>query len=176
MKSIIQKQPVMFSVSGLLLLGAALTTALITGLLYAYSCSVNPGLGRLPAKEYIAAMQSINRAIQNPLFFVSFFGPVILLPLSCYFHYQAPQGTRFYLLLAATILYLAGVTGVTVFGNIPLNEALDKFNLSNADPAETTRQQLSFMKNWNRFHTIRTTGSFFSLVLVLIACLYRDSE
>ena len=42
---------------------AATTTALITGLLYAYSCSVNIGLGRLADAEYIAAMQSINKAI-----------------------------------------------------------------------------------------------------------------
>ena len=47
---------------------AATTTALIAGLLYAYSCSVNIGLGRLADAEYISAMQSINKAIQNPLF------------------------------------------------------------------------------------------------------------
>lgn len=55
----------------------ALTTALIAGLFYAYSCSVNPGLGNLPDKEYILTMQSINIAIINPVFMLSFIGTVI---------------------------------------------------------------------------------------------------
>ncbi len=166
----------MFTTTNLILLAAALATALITGLLYAYSCSVNPGLGRLSADRYIGAMQSINKAIQNPLFFLSFFGAAILLPVSCYMEYRHLPGNRFYLLLAATIFYLAGVIGVTVAGNVPLNEALDKFNLASADAAEAAKEKLAFMTRWNRFHTIRTIASFFSLLLVLIACLYKESE
>ena len=166
----------MLSASSILLLCAALTTALITGLLYSYSCSVNPGLGRLSAEGYIAAMQSINRAIQNPLFFLSFFGTAILLPICCYMQYRLPPGNRFYLLLGAGILYITGVIGVTIFGNIPLNETLDKFNLNNADAAETLKQKLNFMKQWNRFHTIRTIASCISLLLVLIACIYKEPE
>jgi uncharacterized membrane protein len=50
----------------------ATVTALIAGLFYAYTCSVNIGLGKLPDEGYIAAMQSINREILNLLFFVSF--------------------------------------------------------------------------------------------------------
>ncbi|MBC8154239.1 MAG: DUF1772 domain-containing protein, partial [Bacteroidetes bacterium] len=61
---------------------ATVTTALIAGLLYAYSCSVNPGLNRLSDASYLAAMQSINREIQNPVFFLSFLGALVLLPLS----------------------------------------------------------------------------------------------
>jgi uncharacterized membrane protein len=171
-----KKKRKMFTTSAFLLLGAALTTALITGLLYAYSCSVNPGLGRLSADRYIAAMQSINKAIQNPLFFLSFFGAAILLPISCYMEYNHLRGSRFYLLLAASIFYLIGVIGVTVAGNVPLNDALDKFDLAAANNTEAAKQKLDFMIRWNRFHTIRTIASFLSLLLVLIACLYKESE
>jgi uncharacterized membrane protein len=166
----------MLTAPDIILLCTALTTALITGLLYAYSCSVNPGLGRLPAEGYIAAMQSINKAIQNPLFFLSFLGTAVLLPVCCYMHYHLPLSAKFYLLLAAGILYLAGVIGVTIFGNVPLNEALDKFNPAAADAAEVTKQKLAFMKQWNRLHTVRTIASFFSLLLVLVACIYKQPE
>ena len=76
---------------------AATTTALIAGLLYAYSCSVNIGLGRLADAEYISAMQSINKAIQNPLFFISFMGTLLLLPLCTYLNYGQPLSNRFWL-------------------------------------------------------------------------------
>src|SRR5688572_10813811 len=97
------------------------TTGLIAGLFYAYSCSINPGLGRLPDEAYLTAMQSINKAILNPVFFISFMGTLILLPLCTYLHYRQPVSPKFILLLIATALYLVGVFGVTIFGNVPLN-------------------------------------------------------
>ena len=65
----------------IILILAGSLTALVTGLFYGYLVSVNGGLHRLNDSEYVKAMQSINAVIQNPLFFVSFIGPVILLPL-----------------------------------------------------------------------------------------------
>ena len=65
-----------------------LLTALITGFFYAYSCSVNGGLKRLPDQEYLRAMQSINKAVLNPLFFMSFFGTLVMLPLTIWMWYK----------------------------------------------------------------------------------------
>jgi uncharacterized membrane protein len=63
-----------------LLFFTILLSGLVAGLLYAYSCSVNSGLKNLPDAAYLKAMQSINIAIQNPLFFASFLGlPVLLI-------------------------------------------------------------------------------------------------
>jgi uncharacterized membrane protein len=39
-------------------------------------------------------------------------------------------------LLAATVIYLIGVFGVTVFGNVPLNNTLERFNLDSASEKE----------------------------------------
>lgn len=72
-----------------IILGITATlTALIAGLFYAYSCSVNIGLAKLPDSQYIAAMQSINREIQNPAFFLSFIGTLLMLPISTFFQYK----------------------------------------------------------------------------------------
>ncbi|PSL27403.1 anthrone oxygenase family protein [Dyadobacter jiangsuensis] len=153
----------------LFLLSAALASGLIAGLFYTYSCSVNPGLGALSDANYLAAMQSINRAILNPVFFLSFMGTLLLLPLSTYQHFG--MGTRFYLLLAATLVYVIGTFGVTIAGNVPLNDALDKMNLTGASANELAAHRLKFEAPWNRLHTIRTYASVVSFVLVLLACL-----
>jgi uncharacterized membrane protein len=151
-----------------------LTTALIAGLFYAYSCSVNAGLGQLSDANYILAMQSINRAIQNPLFFISFMGTLVLLPISTYLHYGQPSLHRFYLLLAATIIYAVGVIGVTALGNIPLNNMLDKFSVQSGDNEAIINARVSFEKAWNGFHSIRTIAVVIALGLVILACLNKN--
>ena len=104
------------TVSNIILLLTTTCTALMAGLFYSYSCSVVPGLKLLTDTEYIASMQSINKAIQNPIFFISFFGTLLLLPISTYLNYFQPTHLLFWLLLTATTLYLIGVFGLTVFG------------------------------------------------------------
>lgn len=165
-----------FSLNNIVLLLAALATALMAGLFYNWTSAITVGLHRLPDKEYIAAMQSINRAIQNPLFFLSFFGAAILLPVCSYLHYQQPLTTKFYSLLVAAILYLVGVMAVTILGNIPLNNLLDKFDLQNASLEEAAKLRTAFEAKWNNLNTIRTICSCISLVFILMACLYNKSE
>jgi uncharacterized membrane protein len=99
----------MFKMNNIILIITATSTALIAGLFYAYSCSVNIGLGRLPDREYIAAMQNINSAILNPLFFLSFMGTLVLLPISAWINYEQSLSGRFLLLLIAAVLYAIGV-------------------------------------------------------------------
>ena len=153
------------------LICAATTTALIAGLLYGYFCSVNPGLHRLSDTEYLTAMQSINRAIQNPIFFISFLGTPILLSVSTWLHYSQPIASRFWLLLAATVVYILGVIGVTALGNIPLNETLNSFSIDTASAQEIAAQRTQFEGPWNTWHTIRTIAAIGALVLVIVACL-----
>jgi uncharacterized membrane protein len=156
------------------LLAAAFTTALIAGLFYAYSCSVNGGLGRLPDAGYLAAMQGINREILNPLFFMSFMGTLILLPLATWLQYGQPVSLRFYLLLAATLVYGIGTFGVTIAGNVPLNNALDAFHIQAASAEEISQQRTLFEKPWNKLHSIRTIANAIALILVLIACIVKS--
>lgn len=134
---------------------AAFLSALLAGIFYAYSCSVSPGLQRLPESAFLGAMQHINRVIQNPAFFLCFFGPVILLPLSTFLHY-GKSNTGFWCLLLAAACYIIGVFGVTVVGNVPLNNQLDVFDLSNASVESLKEMRTKFEAPWNRLHSIRT--------------------
>lgn len=157
----------------LCLLLTALSSALVTGLFYGYSCSVNPGLGRLGDAAYLQAMQSINTAILNPLFFASFMGTLVLMPCSAFMLYRQPGGNGALLFLSASILYAVGVMGVTMMGNVPLNDALAAFDVQAATPQDILRQRMAFEKPWNHFHSIRTVASVLSLVMVLLGCVYH---
>jgi uncharacterized membrane protein len=161
----------MSALANFLLVLTATFSALMAGLFFAWSCSINAGLGRLSDIAYITAMQNINSAILNPLFFMVFFGAVILLPASTLVHYSQPISIRFWYLLAASIIYVVAVFGVTVFGNVPLNDALKNFQLQGASLQEIASQRLKFEGPWVHLNNIRTIGSIVSTVLVILACL-----
>jgi len=164
--------PIFMNSTTIVLTITTTSVALVAGLFYAYSCSVNPGLHPLSDKEYLVAMQSINRAILNPLFFASFMGTLLLLPISTWMSYEKTLPPQFILLLLSTLVYIIGVFGVTVIGNIPLNEALDKFQIQAASLQEMAKLRSMFETRWNFFHQIRTIASVGSLVLAIVSCIY----
>lgn len=153
-----------------LLIITATLTALIGGLFYAYSCSVILGLGKLSDVEYLKAMQSINREILNPVFFMSFMGAAVLLPVTT-FVYRG-QNPAFLFLLLGTLVYLIGVFGVTMVGNVPLNNQLDQFDIVNSSAEAIKKMRDGFENRWNFLNHIRSICSVVSIVLVICACIW----
>ena len=159
--------------TSIIIISATLSVSLAAGLFYAYSCSVNPGLGRLSDVDYLKAMQSINRAILNPVFFLTFLGTVVLLPLAAWTSYQPQPSARFWYFLAAAALYIIGTFGVTIAGNVPLNDALDKFNLSAASPDQIAQHRQAFEAKWNALHAVRTIANVISALSAILGCMHR---
>ncbi len=159
------------TISNIFLLGATIFAGLMSGLFYSYSCSVMPGLNRLDDFQYVSAMQAINRAIQNPVFFISFFGVLIFLPVAAYLNYAQPVTAVFWYLLAATVIYFIGSFLVSVVGNIPLNNSLDKFDLASTTKESLHAQRKIFETRWTNLNTIRTVSSLLAFILSLLACL-----
>src|SRR5262245_28114720 len=62
----------------LITLLAALGSGIMAGLFFAFSTFVMQALAKRPAPVGIAAMQSINATILNPIFFSVFFGTALL--------------------------------------------------------------------------------------------------
>lgn len=149
-------------------------SGLMSGLFFSYSVSVVPGLGKLSDKEYIQSMQSINREIQNPVFFIFFLGILLLLPLSIYLSYSHTLNSKFWLLAIAGIVYYTGVFGVTALGNIPLNNTLENFNSMNAVADAIKDQRGIFEKKWNYLNGIRAISSFVTFVLMVMSCLLTE--
>ncbi len=166
----------MITLQNTMLAITATVHALMAGLFFSYSCSVVIGLGKLNDREYISSMQSINKAIQNPVFFLVFFGALVLLPVTAYMHYGKPVATGFRLLMAATVIYIIGVFAVTALGNIPLNNSLEKFDLLQASKEMIAAQRAAFENRWNNLNLVRTLSSTVTVVLIIIACLNANKS
>ena len=156
------------SIKSIILFGAVVLTGLSAGLFYAWSVSVIPGTQEVVDTTYLETMQSINRTILNPAFFLIFFGSIIFLSIGSIYQFNSDK-TTFWLMLIASILYLIGTVGITALGNVPLNNQLDLLNLN-----ELTSQKLSVFRNfyedkWNRLHLIRTIFAVGSFLLSLLA-------
>lgn len=153
----------------MLLLVTTLVTGLIAGLFYTWSISVTPGLALLPDREYLNAFQQLNRAILNPWFLIAFMGLAFLLPITTWTQFHRPPSAAFGFLLAATLLYLIGVIGITMLGNVPMNDALDAFNIDAATPAQLAAKRAAFESRWNFLNNIRTLCCIGSFLLTLLA-------
>lgn len=163
----------MYTLDRIILVAATTTTAMLVGLFYGWSVSVVPGLARLNNTEYLSAFQAMNRAILNPLFFISFMGSVILLPLAAYLNYSQPASLCFWLIVAASALYIFGTFGITMAKNVPLNEMLDKFDIATASEEAKAAQRANFEQPWNQLHHIRTVIGFIATVCMIVACLVK---
>ncbi len=148
-------------------------TGLLAGLFFGFQCSIINGLGALGNKEYLLSFQSINRVIQNPVFFISFMGPVIVLPVTCYINYKTGTNDLFPFLLASTLIYLIAVFGITITCNVPLNEILDKFNIQSATDAQLQDMRTQFEAGWNKWHLVRTIASILAFLTLIIPLLKR---
>ncbi|MDF9797936.1 putative membrane protein [Catalinimonas alkaloidigena] len=155
------------SIKSFTLLTAVLLTGLSAGLFYAWSVSVIPGTRKVSDMVYLETMQSINRAILNPAFFLIFFGSLLLLVTSTVQQYQS--GQSFWLMLAAAFTYLIGTFGVTAFGNVPLNNGLDALQLHDLSPEQILSSRIRYEGHWNRLHMIRTVFAVLSFLLSLLA-------
>ena len=166
----------MLKLSDVLLVIAATSTALMAGLFFAWSCSVTIGIARLPDNGYIAAFQSMNRAILNLVFLACFMGTLLLLPVVTFMHYTPSPSGRFWFLLAASVLYGLGVFGVTMAFNVPMNETLDKFPLQTASPQEMAALRAWFEGRWNNLNMVRTIAGTLAVICVIIACMISNEN
>lgn len=154
---------------------AVLLSGLVAGLFYGYDCSVTKGLAQVQPDAYLQSFQAINKAIQTPYFFVSFLGCLLLLPVATWLSRGQGQHADFYLLLSATLIYYTGVFGVTIMGNIPLNERLANFPLATATENEKTAMRNVFEHTWNLYHRIRTVASVVAFVLTIAALVKQKN-
>ena len=150
---------------------AILLTGLLAGLFYGYDCSVIKGLGNLQDDVYLQSFQSINKAIQTPYFFISFMGSLVVLPMAAFLSYKNCSLATFYLLLTATLIYIIGVFGVTIFSNVPLNDHMARFPISSATANEIAAMRKAFEKPWNASHTIRTIAAVISFSLAILSII-----
>jgi uncharacterized membrane protein len=157
-----------------ILYGSVILTGLSAGLFYAWSVSVIPGTQKISDPTYLETMQSINRAILNPKFFLVFFGSIVLLSIASIYEFNSDK-TVFWLMLAASIMYFLGTLGVTGLGNVPLNDQLEAMNISEMSLLKMAEFRSYYEQNWNRLHAIRTPFAVLAFMLS-VAALILDKK
>ncbi len=144
---------------------AALSTVavgLMSGLYWAFTTAVMPGLRDVEDRAFVNVMQAINRRILNAWFLPVFMGSLLL-----------PIATAVALLLGddrdARWWGIAGAVvaaipfAITVGGNVPRNNALDAAD-PNDDPSATRRV---FEGPWTHLNLFRTVASTAALAMLI---------
>jgi uncharacterized membrane protein len=146
----------------------ALGAGLIGGLFFAFSSSVMTALGRLPPAGGISAMQSINVAVLNPVFFTAFFGTAALSLVALIVALMRwPEPGAAYL-LAGSLLYLVGTMFVTMAANVPLNNRLARAKPDGAESASLWKQYLTTWTAWNHLRTIASLAAATCFIMALV--------
>ncbi|MGO4128864.1 DUF1772 domain-containing protein [Inquilinus sp. YAF38] len=136
-----------------LVLLSALGSGLVGGIFFAFSTFVLGALARLPAPQGIAAMQSINIVVINPLFMAAFMGTAVLCIIVAAGALLGWAEAHPTLVLAGAVLYLAGNIVVTMTGNVPLNNALAAVDPASAEGAAIWAR---YIPSWNLWNHVRT--------------------
>lgn len=142
-----------------LLILASLGSGLNAGLFFIFSNTIMRAFDRLPAAGAVAAMNSINRVILNPLFFLIFFGTALLCLVLLVGRLNSP------LVVAGALLYLAGSIGVTMVCNVPLNDKLEKVSPSAND---MERQWHAYRGPWTQWNHVRTVACLLAAATFVI--------
>jgi uncharacterized membrane protein len=143
----------------------ALGSGLMAGLFFIFSLCIMTALGRLTPSNGIAAMQSINVTILTGTFLTVFMGTAVLCLalIAAWFVGWLPSGGMF--AIAGSLLYLAGIIGVTMFINVPMNDALAAVNPDSSEGAAMWKDYLVNWTMWNHVRTIAGIGALASFVI-----------
>jgi uncharacterized membrane protein len=153
---------------------AILFTGLMTGIFFTWSNAVKPGIGKLSDLEYLKALQSMNRVILNNTFKIIFVGAIITTALLPAFYFNLYPNIVFWIFILILFIYWIGAFGVTVIGNIPLNELLDKTSLDSISFEEGKVLRTSIEVKWNNLNLIRSISSGVSFVLLVVSFIFLD--
>jgi uncharacterized membrane protein len=143
----------------------------MAGIFFTWSNAVKPGIGKLSDLEYLRTFQSMNRVILKNTFKIIFSGAIITTGLLPIFYFNLYPNNIFWMFISAFIIYWIGAFIVTIIGNIPLNELLDKTSLESISLEELKTIRTSIEVKWNNFNLIRSISSVVSFTLLIVSIL-----
>ncbi|MGJ3231327.1 MAG: DUF1772 domain-containing protein [Oceanicaulis sp.] len=145
-----------------------LWSAVIGGVFSAFSEFIMSGLQRAAPAGGVEAMQHINRTVLGTQFVA---GLLSLAPISVLFAWYGAtvfDGAALVTLVLAPIVYLPTVFLMTMFGNVPMNNRLDRLEHTTAEAAAYWRV---YGRTWTRLNHVRTLGGILTAGLYIIAAI-----
>ncbi|MGP3967439.1 anthrone oxygenase family protein [Streptomyces sp. 6N223] len=138
----------------------------VTGLFFAFSVAVMPGLDAIDPERAVAAMQSINEKIVNPVFLAAFLGTPLAAAVTGGLLLATGHRAAGAAFLAAAGVYLLGALMPTFIVNVPMNDTLAAAGTPD-DAAHAARLWADYSPRWTAWNTAR--GAFSALSLLLAA-------
>jgi uncharacterized membrane protein len=147
---------------------AAIGSAAVGGLFYAFSTFVMKGLDRTQPAEAITAMRGINAEAQaNAPFLAMFLGSAVLaLAVGVVAVTRMGQPGSWYLLAGA--VFGLGAVIVTIAFNVPLNNHLDGVDPAGLSAADAASQWQAYLSTWTAWNHVRTATGLVGAALMLI--------
>jgi uncharacterized membrane protein len=152
------------------LLAATITTGLVAGVFVLYAHTVMPGLGKTDDRTFVAAFQSMDRAIMNPLFMLTFMGALVFTGAAALLYLRGTGRSVLPWVAAAFALYLVTFL-ITMVVNVPLNDALK----AAGDPdrmADLAAVRADFHETrwraWNVVRSVLSAAAFGCLAWALV--------
>ena len=148
---------------------AALGSAIVGGVMYAFSSFVMSGLDRATPAQAVAAINGINVTAVRAPFMIPFVGTAFLsaaLVVVGLVRWGRPGS---WLLVAGGLLYLAGSFGLTMAYNVPRNDALA---LVDPGSAEAAARWATYLREWTAANHVRAVTSL-AAATAFVAALVR---
>ena len=152
------------------MLVSTMLNCLSAGMMFIFSNTIMPALGKLSDEVGIEAMVTINDVILNPLFQLIFVGGLVsVIPavdMIFISHERHSKPARYYA-AASTVVYFLGQIVITATQNIPRNNTLLALDAASQVASDYWRND--FLIKWVSWNTARTVFSTVASVFGALA-------
>ena len=146
----------------------ALWSAVVAGVFCAFSEFVMSALLKTEASGAVEAMQHINRDVIKTPFVAGIFSIAVLSFFFTLYSLAVFEGAALFTLVLAALVYLSSVFLMTMFGNVPLNNTLERLDHKSEEARDYWRE---YAQNWTRLNHVRSLGGVLSAGLYAVAAI-----
>lgn len=150
---------------------ATFAVGIMAGFFYTYTFNVNLAMLQVDGATYATVQSLFNENVRHFMFFVFFFGSAGVLALALITNWPTWRTPAFWLLVAATLLYVLGIVIFTAQVNLPLNAYTESW-----DPAALPADWETTRTAWNEANAQRVAYSFLAFICNLAALTLRASQ
>ena len=150
---------------------ALTASGIVGGVFFIFSTTITPVLATRPAGESVALMNRINDVIVRTSFIAIFVSNALasLVLIGVGIYDPGLPGASFS--IAGAAVYLVGSFAVTMFLNVPRNNALAAVSTDDQSGGEAVWNR--YLREWTRWNHVRTVACILSTVMLAASLLYR---
>ena len=147
------------------LIGAAVTTAMVAGLMFVYAHDVMPAISGLDDPAHLAAFRRLDAAIYNPWMMTTFVGSPVLTFAALLLHLSDRGSVLAW--IAVALVFVVVTILITGAIHLPLNAEVQDAAPDFKDAAALRERFEGRWVLWNIARTITATGGLVALCVAL---------